>query len=435
MNPDVKGDAINLSPYDVISKMPELLEKSDLVIADNLSWDYCVQLDNHLRSMEAKKTLFVLMSCGLVGLFRISTPEYTSYQTKPDNPKLDLRINEPWDELLQFVKDMDIDNITEKLAHKFVPFPIILIHLMLKFKEGHNGKFPQNGKENNEFREMVKSGAKFGGFVEEENYEEAYQRANNAFVDPKEVPRGIEMAWEVLEKKDASPDSNKDNFYFLTKTLKKFFDDQGRFPVSGDLPDCHSDTDTYLKLKGIYRNKFEEDLKIFKGYLENLVKEDTKNCASNENLLADDSIVREFVKNWLSITCYTYRSLAQENEDVNRDEFMWDGEDVHEWYFVFRCWDKFRTQKNRAPNPEDFTEMRKLVDEMLETQQMDEFKVDDAKVKEICRYQDSQVVTTASVLGGLCSQEIIKIITQQFEPLNNTLIFEGIESRGASVEF
>lgn len=79
--------------------------------------------------------------------------------------------------------------------------------------------------------------------------------------------------------------------------------------------------------------------------------------------------------------------------------------------------------------------MRKLVDEMLETQQMDEFKVDDAKVKEICRYEDSQVVTTASVLGGLCSQEIIKIITQQFEPLNNTLIFEGIESRGASVEF
>ena len=56
-------------------------------------------------------------------------------------------------------------------------------------------------------------------------------------------------------------------------------------------------------------------------------------------------------------------------------------------------------------------------------------KVDEKFVREIMRFSDSKIHTVSSLLGGIASQEIIKILIKQYEVFNHTLIYDGIYGR------
>jgi amyloid beta precursor protein binding protein 1 len=45
-----------------------------------------------------------------------------------------------------------------------------------------------------------------------------------------------------------------------------------------------------------------------------------------------------------------------------------------------------------------------------------------------CRYGNGSVHNIASFMGGVVSQEIIKLITHQYIPMDNTFIFDGTRS-------
>lgn len=47
---------------------------------------------------------------------------------------------------------------------------------------------------------------------------------------------------------------------------------------------------------------------------------------------------------------------------------------------------------------------------------------------EIVRYGGGELHNIASLMGGIIAQEIIKLVTKQYIPLNNTCIFNGITS-------
>ena len=50
---------------------------------------------------------------------------------------------------------------------------------------------------------------------------------------------------------------------------------------------------------------------------------------------------------------------------------------------------------------------------------------------EMVRYGNCEIHTIASILGGIAAQEIMKIITYQYVPLQNTYVYNGITSTGA----
>ena len=116
---------------------------------------------------------------------------------------------------------------------------------------------------------------------------------------------------------------------------------------------------------------------------------------------------------------------------------MFEGEPLHGWYFVFRATDRFRKQHSRDPEPADYDLLKGLVDGLLQENQIsaDEFEVEESLIREMCRGANSHIVTIASVIGGIASQEIIKLLTRQFTPLQNTLLFEGNRAHGAVAEF
>lgn len=49
--------------------------------------------------------------------------------------------------------------------------------------------------------------------------------------------------------------------------------------------------------------------------------------------------------------------------------------------------------------------------------------------QELSRAAGGELHNTSAVIGGMVAQEIIKIITKQYIPIDNTCIFDGIESR------
>jgi len=50
----------------------------------------------------------------------------------------------------------------------------------------------------------------------------------------------------------------------------------------------------------------------------------------------------------------------------------------------------------------------------------------------MCRFGGSQVHTTASYLGGVASQEIIKLTTKEWIPVNNTFIYDAISGNAGA---
>ncbi|CAN4094194.1 unnamed protein product [Withania somnifera] len=50
-------------------------------------------------------------------------------------------------------------------------------------------------------------------------------------------------------------------------------------------------------------------------------------------------------------------------------------------------------------------------------------------INEMCRYGASELHAVAAFVGGVASQEVIKLITRQFIPMSGTFIFNGIDHK------
>ncbi len=77
----------------------------------------------------------------------------------------------------------------------------------------------------------------------------------------------------------------------------------------------------------------------------------------------------------------------------------------------------------------NFQEMRSLVDSILAQVGNEDAKVEDKLIRELLRYSDSQLHTVSAFLGGVASQEAIKLLIRQYTPLNHTLVYNGIQGK------
>jgi amyloid beta precursor protein binding protein 1 len=50
--------------------------------------------------------------------------------------------------------------------------------------------------------------------------------------------------------------------------------------------------------------------------------------------------------------------------------------------------------------------------------------------EEMVRYGATEMHNISAVIGGQAAQETIKLVTQQYYPLNNTYVFNGIVAVG-----
>eukprot|EP00497_Spongosphaera_streptacantha_P005855 TRINITY_DN847_c0_g1_i1.p1 TRINITY_DN847_c0_g1~~TRINITY_DN847_c0_g1_i1.p1 ORF type:complete len:268 (-),score=76.08 TRINITY_DN847_c0_g1_i1:68-793(-) len=222
-------------------------------------------------------------------------------------------------------------------------------------------------------------------------------------------------------------------------------DSGGVLPVTLDIPDMTSLPEYYVKLKELYKEKFEQQRALITGYVRaNLVA-----AGREEGSISHEEIDR-FCRHVRDLKVARMRSLEEEEEEP--DDELWlhfmdmgDGspdepagmpkapKDI-QWHYAIKACDAFVDKHGRIPGgpgrrdekalAEDSTELLALAQAIFKKQNI-ENEVDDRVVKEVVRFGGAELHNTGAFTGGVVSQAILKLVLKQFCPLNNTFVGTG----------
>jgi amyloid beta precursor protein binding protein 1 len=102
------------------------------------------------------------------------------------------------------------------------------------------------------------------------------------------------------------------------------------------------------------------------------------------------------------------------------------------YYFLLRSADRFHRLHNRFPGSVDDCYSSDLVafDALFKTFLKEQKIYVEApkELEEMVRAGGCQLPAIGAFMGGVASQEIIKIITHQYVPMTNSIIYNGISS-------
>ncbi|XP_055833074.1 NEDD8-activating enzyme E1 regulatory subunit AXR1-like isoform X3 [Solanum dulcamara] len=441
LNDAVKAKFIEDCPEELIETNPSFFSQFTLVIAIQLVENFMVKLDRICR--EANIILIFARSYGLMGLVRISVKEHTVIESKPDHFLDDLRLNNPWPELTRFTETIDL-NTTDAVVHKHTPYIIILVKLAEEWANTHGGNLPSTREEKRQFKDLIKSKMIT---MDEENYKEAMEASYKVF-----SPRGISANLQkIIDDSCAEVDSNSSDFWVMVAALKEFIASEGggETPLEGSIPDMTSSTELYVNLQKTYQAKAEVDFLVMEQRVRNLLKKIGRDPASisKEN-------IKSFSKNARKLAVCRYRLIEDEfNSPVQPELQKYLTDEDHgtlqeanslkvlpentaaSLYILLRAADRFAVNYNKFPGQfdsemdEDISRLKTMAVGLLNDLGCNSSVLSEDLVNEMCRYGASELHAVAAFVGGVASQEVIKLITGQFIPMSGTFIFNGIDNK------
>ncbi len=75
---------------------------------------------------------------------------------------------------------------------------------------------------------------------------------------------------------------------------------------------------------------------------------------------------------------------------------------------------------------EDAADLQSYITALVPSGSAGDLLSDGKHAYEVTRFGASQLHSVAAVLGGIASQEAIKLISHQFTPADNTIVYNGI---------
>uniref|UniRef100_A0A2N9I683 NEDD8-activating enzyme E1 regulatory subunit n=1 Tax=Fagus sylvatica TaxID=28930 RepID=A0A2N9I683_FAGSY len=393
LNDAVKAKFIEEYPETLIATSPSFFSQFTLVIATQLVEDSMVKLDRICR--EANVILIFARSYGLTGLVRISLKEHTVVESKPDHFLDDLRLNNPWPELRRFAESIDLD-VQDPVAYKHTPYVVVLIKMAEQWAKSHDGSLPSTREEKKEFKELLKAGMVA---LDADNYREAIEASFKVF-----AALGISPdLQQILNDSSAEVESNSSDFWVMVAALKEFIANEGggEAPLEGSIPDMTSSTELYINLQNIYQAKAEADFLVIEQRVRNILKK----------------IAVGF-------------------------------------YILLRAVDRFAANYNSFPGKfdsgmdEDISRLKTTAVSLLGDLGCNGSTLTEDLINEICRFGASELHAVAAFIGGIASQEVMKVlslalsnldlsvyikaqklVTRQFVPMSGTFIFNGIDHK------
>ena len=176
MNPDVAGFAITAYPANDGSVGAEFWSQFSLVVAANVPEMQLLGLAS--VCWECRVPLMAVRSYGLLGTVRLQLAQHEIVESKPDSDPYDLRIANPFPELVEYCSHFALDEM-ESMEHGHTPYIVILYHAIQAWRQAHHGALPSNFAEKEAFKQAVKGMAR--DYSKEQNYEEAVKEAYRAF--------------------------------------------------------------------------------------------------------------------------------------------------------------------------------------------------------------------------------------------------------------
>lgn len=427
LNDAVKAKFVEESPETLIETRPSFFSQFTLVIATQLLENSLLKLDKVCR--QANVTLVVARSFGLTGLVRISMKEHTVIESKPDHFLDDLRLNKPWPELKEFAKSIDL-SVTDPVVHKHIPYIVILIKLAEKWADAHGGCLPSTRQDKKDFKDQIKA---LMLNLDEENYREAIE-ASFKVSTSREISSQLR---QIINDGAVEVDSTSPDFWVMVAALKEFIENEGggEPPLEGSIPDMTSLTEYYVNLQKIYQAKAESDCLSVENHVRNILKRIGRDPSA-----ISKANIRNFCKNARKLNVCRYHCIDDEfNSPIlpELQKYLAD-EDYSfavSFYILFRAVDRFAANYNRYPGifdgemDEDISRLKTITVGVLSDMGIHGPTLADDLINEMCRFGGAELHAVAAFIGGVASQEVIKLITKQFVPLTGTFVFNGIDHK------
>ncbi|KAI7863001.1 NEDD8 activating enzyme E1 subunit 1 [Spinellus fusiger] len=440
LNEDVTMTSVIKTPTELIHHEPTFFESFNIIIAANIG-----EKDGETLALlceRLQKTLILVKSKGLVGVFRVQSPEHAVViETHPENP-VDLRLGSPFSQLTAFANSFDLSRLDQS-DHGHVPFVILILQAVASWKKEHNNEEPKSYSQRNEIKDLIRKSMRT---VDEENFEEAISNIWRLASSSSNIPSDILNIFEDPACINITRGSQP--FWIIAKAIRNFVEKEGegQLPLPGKLPDMKSDTANYVALQKVYQQKAQKDLAVVKHHVQAILSQIESPLDS-----IPTEMIESFCKNASHAKVIRYRSIEEERITAPLSDKIvsWlENEDNMSYYLVYRAADVFHTKYGRWPgcqsgdSKEDVTLLKDAVESVMGTMQLPENKFNDllqssavekAMINYV-RFADRETANLAALIGGLVSQEAIKLITHQYIPINNTCVFNGITSTSSVFE-
>jgi len=260
------------------------------------------------------------------------------------------------------------------------------------------------------------------------NFQEARDFAYLCYV-PYELNSDVKEVFADDKCNNLTAESHR--FWVMARAVKEFYKAEGGdkyLPLVGKLPDITTTAQSYVALQKLFNAKAAADAQAVIKHTHALLK----SIGHPANSISDDMIIF-FAKNAPDMKVIRYSPVTNEFDSTKIAASCieyWD--EKGKWFLANAAAGRFQVDQGRLPgdrNSEqlhDFEALKKYSDALLKELDFDSDALPDEYLLETCRSGGSQIHTTCAYVGGCASQEIIKFLTKQWLPINNTFIYDGI---------
>ncbi|XP_037444149.1 NEDD8-activating enzyme E1 regulatory subunit AXR1-like isoform X4 [Triticum dicoccoides] len=415
LNDAVKAKYVEESPATMIDTNPSFFSQFTVVIATQLPESSLLKLDSICGS--ANIVLVAARSYGLTGLVRVSIKEHCVIESKPDHFLDDLRLHNPWTELKQFAKSIDICD-KDTVVHKHTPYIVILVRLAEKWADAHDGQLPSTRQEKREFKDLIRAHMLN---VDEDNYKEAVESSYKVSVTP-----GISNEIrQIIDDSSSEVNFSSSDFWVLVSALKEFITNEGNgeLPLEGTIPDMTSLTESVS--------------------CDTIIPQSILKRIGRDPESISRAYIKTFCKNTRKLKVCRYRSMEEEFSSpvLSKVQKYFADEDncyALNFYVLLRAVDRLAASYSRLPGifdsigstseiVEDVPRLKAAAVSVLSDMGLKGASLSEDLVAEVCRFAGAEIHPVAAFIGGVASQEVIKLVTKQFVPLNGTFMFNGID--------
>ncbi|WKY02193.1 hypothetical protein Q1695_015869 [Nippostrongylus brasiliensis] len=434
LNPAVVGHSLLLSPTDLSDDDLSLMLQFFVVVGTNLPEDVTTRISSFL--FERGVPFISARAYGLLGYIRIFVQEHTIANNHEENALPDLRLDQPFPELQKMADQTDIDSMSlDELRH--TPYILLYLIALKRYKEitGDANAFPDTYAKRKQFLEILwkmRREAESGSF-DAENFNEAKAALARSLHTTK-VPRHVE---EILLDGNCDESSRcLKPFWLICAGLRRFVNAHGVLPLTGTLPDMTSDSKRYTRLASIFREKALADAAEVYAYTKEVEQE-----RGVSDVITEDLCYR-FCKNANGIRLQrgserdspkTFQDLLSGIASSSEDE---GSVSLAVWFLLLRAADKFHREKGRYPGTNgvpctiDAVDLKQRVVSIISSSKVENpesivAQVPQNAIAEMCRYGAGELHVIASLIGGITAQEVIKLATNQYVPLDNTFVYDG----------
>ncbi|KAL8782521.1 MAG: hypothetical protein Q9195_009629 [Heterodermia aff. obscurata] len=433
LNPEVRGSGIQESTSKFTSDAKTLDPYTLILLVGPAKPETVHQLSKY--ASQRSIPLFYIHSVGFYSHFSVQLPDqFPCVDTHPEPETTeDLRLLEPWPELLNYmeVKTHDLGSLSDH-EHGHIPYLLLLLYYLEEWKSSHEGRPPNGFPEKKAFRTLVEKAMRTdnpeGG---EENYEEAVKAVNKS-LNPPEISSGLR---QIFESEDCKrPNAKTANFWVIAHAIRDFHSKHGVLPLPGTVPDMKAQSADYVQLQNIYKAKARKDL----AEVVESVRAAEKDFMKDSKI--DDREIEAFCKGAASVKLIKGRPIqiaSQPGEVAWSDttakslcQELGDEGSLLPLYLGFMAYD--------GASPHDYESMKAYCNDTvnyLQKQSGSSINVDDIQarvekvVAELVRAEEGELHNISALTGGMIAQEVIKVITKQYIPFDNTCVFDGIASK------